>query len=431
MKQGKKGKRKLFKEDMDLAKQEYRRYVLITAGGIVVSLFIILIIFYAVTRFSARLTYDAVLNMKKDMLKENVDNFISFMDAELNEKKGLDKDGEADYAYEVAYRKIYSESHDDGTYMWIQKVLDYNGGDDYAIRLIHPNLKDTEGTLLSTNVVNEMGMKAYEEELNGVKENGSTYLRYAFKKLNSDSVSEKITYSCLYKRLDWIVCMGVNIDDLEMYRKEAFEDLKIYQITLLFIVMMAWTLFFSIISYGYRKTKIGSYENKNKALMDKLEFDVLTGARSRVFGEALLEKSYDSFKAGERNILLLMLDVDYFKQFNDGYGHELGDKVLKKFVEAIHSVIRSEDAIIRWGGDEFVVVFKNVPREYQAETADRIINSIRNIRIEELEKDKKGITASMGFAYFEKDDPDAKTALSRADEALYRAKEAGRNNWKI
>lgn len=431
MKQGKKGKRKLFKEDINLAKQEYRRYVLITAGGIVVSLFIILTLFYAVTRFSARLTYNAVLNMKKDMLKENVDNFISFMDAELNEKKGLDKDGEADYAYEVAYRKIYSETHDDGTYMWIQKVLDYDGGDDYAIRLIHPNLKDTEGTLLSTNVVNEMGMKAYEEELNGVKENGSTYLRYAFKKLNSDSVSEKITYSCLYKRLDWIVCMGVNIDDLEMYRKEAFEDLKIYQITLLFIVMLAWTLFFSIMSYGYRKTKIGSYENKNKELMDKLEFDVLTGARSRVFGEALLEKAYDSFKAGERNILLLMLDVDYFKQFNDGYGHELGDKVLKMFVEAIHSVIRSEDAIIRWGGDEFVVVFKNVPREYQAETADRIINSIRNIRVEELEKDKKGITASMGFAYFEKDDPDAKTALSRADEALYRAKEAGRNNWKI
>ncbi len=431
MKQGKKGKRKLFKEDINLAKQEYRRYVLITAGGIVVSLFIILTLFYAVTRFSARLTYNAVLNMKKDMLKENVDNFISFMDAELNEKKGLDKDGEADYAYEVAYRKIYSETHDDGTYMWIQKVLDYDGGDDYAIRLIHPNLKDTEGTLLSTNVVNEMGMKAYEEELNGVKENGSTYLRYAFKKLNSDSVSEKITYSCLYKRLDWIVCMGVNIDDLEMYRKEAFEDLKIYQITLLFIVMLAWTLFFSIMSYGYRKTKIGSYENKNKELMDKLEFDVLTGARSRIFGEALLEKAYDSFKAGERNILLLMLDVDYFKQFNDGYGHELGDKVLKMFVEAIHSVIRSEDAIIRWGGDEFVVVFKNVPREYQAETADRIINSIRNIRVEELEKDKKGITASMGFAYFEKDDPDAKTALSRADEALYRAKEAGRNNWKI
>lgn len=433
MKQGKKGKRKLFKEDMDLAKQEYRRYVLITAGGIVVSLFIILTLFYAVTRFSARLTYDTVLNMKKDMLKENVENFISYIDVELNEaeNKGLDKDGEADYAYEVAYRKIYSETHDDGTYMWIQKVLDYDGGDDYAIRLIHPNLKDTEGTLLSTNVVNEMGMKAYEEELNGVKENGSTYLRYAFKKLNSDLVSEKITYSCLYKRLDWIVCMGVNIDDLEMYRKEAFEDLKIYQITLLFIVMLAWTLFFSIMSYGYRKTKIGSYENKNKELMDKLEFDVLTGARSRIFGEALLEKAYDSFKAGERNILLLMLDVDYFKQFNDGYGHELGDKVLKMFVEAIHSVIRSEDAIIRWGGDEFIVILKNVPKAHQPETGDRILNAVRNIKIDEIEKDNKGITTSMGFAYFKADDPDAKTALARADEALYKAKESGRNNWKI
>lgn len=119
MKQGKKGQRKLFKEDMDLAKQEYRRYVLITAGGIVVSLFIILTLFYAVTRFSARLTYDAVFSMKKDMLKENVENFISYIDVELNEaeNKGLDKEGEAEYAYEVAYRKIYSETHDDGTYM--------------------------------------------------------------------------------------------------------------------------------------------------------------------------------------------------------------------------------------------------------------------------------------------------------------------------
>ena len=150
MKQGKKGKRKLFKEDMNLAKQEYRRYVLITAGGIVVSLFIILTLFYAVTRFSARLTYNAVLNMKKDMLKENVENFISYIDVELNEaeNKGLDKEGEAEYAYGVAYRKIYSETHDDGTYMWIQKVLDYDGGDDYAIRLIHPNLKDTDMSLV-------------------------------------------------------------------------------------------------------------------------------------------------------------------------------------------------------------------------------------------------------------------------------------------
>ena len=87
--------------------------------------------------------------------------------------------------------------------------------------------------------------------------------------------------------------------------------------------------------------------------------------------------------------------------------------------------------IIRWGGDEFIAILKNVPRDHQGETADRIINAIRNIRIEELEKDRKGITASMGFAYFEEKDPDAKSALARADEALYRAKEAGRNNWKI
>ena len=428
-------KKKKTERVMDLAAHEYKRYLMITISGVVVSLLLIMLFFFMITRLSARLTYETTLSMKKSMLKENVDNFISYIDAEaeaaLKADPSLSDEALEKTAYETAYRKIYSETHEDGTYMWVQKVLNYDGGDDYAIRLIHPNLSDTEGTLLSTNVVNEMGMKAYEEELNGVKENGSTYLSYAFKKLNSDSVTEKITYSCLYKRFEWIVCMGVNIDDLAMYRQRAFDKIKGYQAMLFLLVAVVWTLFFAIMSYGYRKTKIGSYENRNKELMDKLEYDVLTGARSRIYGEAMLDKAFSSYKNGEENILLLIMDVDFFKQFNDGYGHELGDKVLKMFVEAVHSVIRSEDVMIRWGGDEFIVILKNVPADRQPETADRIINAVRNIKIEELEKDKKGITSSMGFAYFKPDDPDAKTALARADEALYEAKEAGRNRWKI
>ena len=70
--------------------------------------------------------------------------------------------------HEAVRKKIYSEENVDGSYMWVEKVLNYEGGDDYAIRLIHPNLTDTEGDVLTTNEVNSQGQKPYEEELAGI-----------------------------------------------------------------------------------------------------------------------------------------------------------------------------------------------------------------------------------------------------------------------
>ncbi|MBQ3913337.1 MAG: GGDEF domain-containing protein, partial [Lachnospiraceae bacterium] len=96
----------------------------------------------------------------------------------------------------------------------------------------------------------------------------------------------------------------------------------------------------------------------------------------------------------------------------------------------VKGAVRKEDSVIRWGGDEFIVVLNNVAPKFQPDVADKIINAVRGIDMPEL-KGKRKITTSMGFAYFSPDDEDAKAALARADEALYRAKEAGRNNWKI
>ena len=214
-----------FPDTSDELKSEYHKSVRKTLVGIIVSVLLVIIFSKAITSVSARMTYSTALEMKKSMLKENVDNMISYLDAcvdDLTLEPGITDEEIEDRITEIAHRKIYSETHVDGTYMWVQKVLDYNGGDDYAIRLIHPNLSDTEGTYLSTNVVNEMGMKAYEEELEGVKKEGAVYLNYAFKKLDSDEVTEKVTYSRLYDRFDWIVCMGVNTDDLYHYRKLQF-----------------------------------------------------------------------------------------------------------------------------------------------------------------------------------------------------------------
>ena len=421
-------------KDKDSGKRERRRATAYMVSGLLVSLLLVFIFSNAITMITAQMTYDATLAVKKTMLEENVENMVSYLDActtvYTDEHPDATKEEIEKAMYDIAYRKIYSETHMDGTYMWIQKVLDYNGGDDYAIRLIHPNLSDTEGSLLSTNTVNEMGMKAYEIELEGVKKGGEIYQNYAFKKLNSDEVTEKVTYAKLYEPFDWIICMGVNLDDIEHYRLQAQEHMRSYQSIVITAVALIWLMMLFFMLIFYRRAKNMEFEKKHQELSSKLNWDTLTGANSRTYGERLLKEEYESFTGGKKDTVILMMDVDYFKQFNDGYGHELGDNVLKSFVGAVKACTRSSDTIIRWGGDEFVVVLQNVPRDILPSIADKILNSVRGISIDGLHEDQK-ITSSMGFAYFKSSDENYKATLARADAALYKAKESGRNNWKI
>ncbi len=410
------------------------RSSVILAAGLLVCFVLITIFSRVVSSISANMTYNTTMAVKKNMLSEYVNNMIIYIDGERkafleNNPDATEEDTEKEMI-RLARKRIYEEQHSDGAYMWIQKVLDYNGGDDYAIRLIHRNLTDTEGSLLSTNTVNEMGMKAYEIELEGVKKDGEIYQNYAFKKLNSDEVTEKVTYAKLYEPFDWIICMGVNLDDIEHYRLQAKEHMRSYQSIAITAVALIWLMMLFFMLNFYRRSKNMEFEKKHQELNSKLNRDTLTGANSRSFGERLLKDEFEAFAGGKSDTVILMMDVDYFKQFNDGYGHELGDSVLKSFVGAVKACTRSSDTVIRWGGDEFVVVLQNIPRDILPSIADKILNSVRGISIDGLSEDQK-ITSSMGFAYFESSDENYKATLARADEALYKAKESGRNNWKI
>ncbi|MBR6452943.1 MAG: diguanylate cyclase [Lachnospiraceae bacterium] len=413
---------------------EFRQSLIFVIAGLMISLMLIFIFSRVITGISATMTHDTTLAVKKNMLYEYVNNMILYLDGqrELYIKEHPDAGEEEVEAaiLEIARERIYSEQHADGAYMWVQKVLDYNGGDNYAIRLIHPNLSDTEGSYLSTNEVNQMGMKAYELELEGIKGEGEIYQNYAFKKIDSDEVTEKVTYAKLYEPFDWIICMGVNLDDLEHYRMQAQDHMRAYQMIVLTAVAFTWLVLLFLMFFVYRKTRIKAYEKKNQELKDKLNWDTLTGASSRSYGERKLVKEYEAFVGGKKNTLLLMMDVDYFKKFNDGYGHDVGDKVLKGFVSAIRDCTRATDAIIRWGGDEFIVILQNISPGFQSSIADKILNAVRSVRVEGLPEGEH-ITASMGFTYFDLSDTDYKSALSRADEALYKAKECGRDNWQI
>ena len=119
---------------------------------------------------------------------------------------------------------------------------------------------------------------------------------------------------------------------------------------------------------------------------------------------------------------MIIFDIDNFKQINDDYGHDVGDEVLKGISKALGSLMRKSDALGRWGGEEFLVIAPEVELDNAMELAERLRQVMADI-----EFDKAGVvTASFGVA--ELDQADTRSDLvRRADKALYRAKNEGRN----
>ena len=175
----------------------------------------------------------------------------------------------------------------------------------------------------------------------------------------------------------------------------------------------------------------GIYSKKmNKRLKNEADYDALTNAYSRRRGVEELANAYSSFVKGSQNPTLMMFDLDRFKLINDNFGHDIGDVVLRRTVEAINEIIKDTDIIIRWGGDEFIGVFYGLKKEEAIEIAQRILDKINSIEIpvktSEIDDIVK-IEMSIGVTYFSKSDRQASDAVKRADDAMYKSKETGRN----
>ena len=175
----------------------------------------------------------------------------------------------------------------------------------------------------------------------------------------------------------------------------------------------------------------GIYSKKmNKRLKNEADYDALTNAYSRRRGVEELANAYSSFVKGSQNPTLMMFDLDRFKLINDNFGHDIGDVVLRRTVEAINEIIKDTDIIIRWGGDEFIGVFYGLKKEEAIEIAQTILDKINSIEIpvktSEIDDIVK-IEMSIGVTYFSKSDRQASDAVKRADDAMYESKEKGRN----
>ncbi len=156
---------------------------------------------------------------------------------------------------------------------------------------------------------------------------------------------------------------------------------------------------------------------KKMASMDKL-----TQIANRSKFDEIMKYSIDRAKRYKVNLSLILFDIDNFKKINDTYGHLTGDEILKKIAKIGEKNIRKSDLIARWGGEEFMIIQPDIPKNQITVLAERLRKNIQNFDFPTVGK----VTASFGVTIFKNSDG-VDSFLSRVDKALYKAKTSGKN----
>ncbi len=207
------------------------------------------------------------------------------------------------------------------------------------------------------------------------------------------------------------------------------------------LVTLGTMLVMAFLVFAKQRQLRAELAKANQGLQEVSLTDPLTGVRNRRFFDAMVPgdvsqvlRSYSApRKPGANDLIFYLVDLDDFKEVNDRYGHDIGDKVLVKLIRGINSVIRSSDVVVRWGGDEFLIVSRYSNRADAATFASRILTAVGN--------PKAGLvgagleirpTCSIGWTAFPwyPDRPDEvalEAVLRLADRGVYEAKRAGKN----
>jgi diguanylate cyclase (GGDEF)-like protein/PAS domain S-box-containing protein len=153
--------------------------------------------------------------------------------------------------------------------------------------------------------------------------------------------------------------------------------------------------------------------------------DPLTGAYNRRQGDALLAAEFSRRSRDGRPFAVLLLDIDHFKTINDRFGHPAGDAVLRSLVQACQTALRPIDMVVRWGGEEFLVVLPDTDAVAAMSAAERVRVALAATEVVIPDPSTIRFTVSMGVAVSQRDSPGE--LLRRADVALYTAKNGGRD----
>ncbi len=163
-------------------------------------------------------------------------------------------------------------------------------------------------------------------------------------------------------------------------------------------------------------------ESKNNELQEKLKRDGLTN----LFNHSYLHEKLEAVLGDKSLFSLFMLDIDNFKNINDSYGHQMGDKVLKLLSEKLNMFFENNGIVGRYGGEEFMVILEGITKDAAYELAEEFRKNLSNLNFEPISR----VTFSGGIAD-SRDSDSASSLVNIADELLYKAKRSGKNRIEI
>ncbi|PCI57982.1 MAG: diguanylate cyclase [Gammaproteobacteria bacterium] len=171
------------------------------------------------------------------------------------------------------------------------------------------------------------------------------------------------------------------------------------------------------------------------ALQERLENqaarDELTGAFNRRICHEILEQQITTSRINGESFAVVLIDIDYFKSINDQYGHQVGDDVLKAFVNKVEEHLREGDILFRWGGEEFLLLLPRLEESKQYRVADKVRKTIEDNRIVLSDKTEISLTVSVGVSTYPFHGSTRNQLIEKADIAMYRAKANGRNRVEL
>jgi len=220
-----------------------------------------------------------------------------------------------------------------------------------------------------------------------------------------------------------IVASGIFDNNFREYTTDVSADISVlfFTLNITLVSIAVFTLFFYFIN---------SNEKLQEELVVLANTDLLTSLPNRRYFFENSSKEFMRSKRHSHDFSLLMLDIDFFKSFNDSYGHDFGDEVLMKFANLLKENIREIDILCRYGGEEFIILLPQTKVDEAIISAQRIIDNCRKLRID-TKKSMSKVTVSIGVTQIIDSDTNIEDIIKRTDEALYLAKQNGRDQYQV
>ena len=313
-----------------------------------------------------------------------------------------------EYDAEVLYRQLEAYTFDDNAWVVLQdtdgNIICSLGGDNIDYLQAGSNFMDT---------LSVAGGRASAVR-NGLQRQRSAGAQVIF----PDGDSRYVAYHHM-KNNGWAVLLGV--DDAYFAEQISHYSGTIRHLVLslagCMVVFMGVVIFLQVMYNHYGR-------RKSAGLQHLAETDQLTGLYNKVTTERKIKEYFA--ENPDSQSLLFVLDIDNFKKINDTMGHAFGDEVLREIGQGLKQQFRASDIIGRAGGDEFVILLKHITEDqYVIREAQKLENFFKGLQVGKYTK--YSVTSSIGCAVFTKDGEDFETLYKMADEALYKAKQRGKN----